>query len=122
MSLYSSQPNYGHPGYQHYPQAVSSQNYYYQYQQPPPPVYHHDPDAFRREYTRRLSELNVNSRPIIQNLSMFAQEYARFADIVVRCIDSHIRAVSVPFNLLFFTNSVAAWRIEPSFFYQLYMY
>ncbi|KAI0750747.1 hypothetical protein C8Q80DRAFT_1351877 [Daedaleopsis nitida] len=32
-------------------------------------------------------------RPIIQSLSMIAHEYARFADVVVECIEQHIRRV-----------------------------
>ncbi|KAJ7228562.1 hypothetical protein GGX14DRAFT_413709 [Mycena pura] len=68
------------------------------YQQPPPPpppvaVYQPDPVSFRRDYTNHLAELKVNSRPIIQNLSMIAQEFSRFADIVAQCIESHIRRV-----------------------------
>ncbi|KAG6856339.1 hypothetical protein H0H87_005457 [Tephrocybe sp. NHM501043] len=95
MSLYS-QSQYGQPAYSHYP-PVAQNGYPYQYQQPPPPpppapVYL-DPTSFRREYTARLGELNVNSRPIIQNLSMLAQEYSRYADIVAQCLESHIRRV-----------------------------
>ena len=56
-----------------------------------------DPNTFRRDYTMRLAELTVNSRPIIQNLSMVAQEYSRWADVVVQCIENHIRQVSGPF-------------------------
>ncbi|KAI9001076.1 hypothetical protein BD414DRAFT_473529 [Trametes punicea] len=67
------------------------------YAPPPPapqPIYQHfDPNSFRRDYITRLSNLTVNSRPIIQSLSMIAQEYTRFADVVVQCIDQHIRRV-----------------------------
>ncbi|KAG9317423.1 hypothetical protein JVU11DRAFT_1622 [Chiua virens] len=93
-SMYSQPPVYGQvtypaPGYQ---SAVTS----YSYQQPPqpaPPVYHVDPNSFRRDFTARLAELTINSRPIIQTLSMFAQEYSRWADVVAQCIDAHIRRV-----------------------------
>ncbi|CDO71284.1 hypothetical protein BN946_scf184908.g41 [Trametes cinnabarina] len=86
------------PAYHAYPQgygaAMPSANVYYP---PPPPsqsVYQFfDPNTFRRDYVTRLSNLTVNSRPIIQNLSMVAQEYTRFADVVVQCIDQHIRRV-----------------------------
>ncbi|KAJ6598953.1 hypothetical protein DFH09DRAFT_1243449 [Mycena vulgaris] len=68
-----------------------------QQQQPPPPppapVYHPDPVSFRRDYSNQLAELKVNSRPIIQNLSMIAQEFSRFADIVAQCLETHIRRV-----------------------------
>ena len=63
---------------------------------PPPvqqPVYL-DPNTFRRDYMTRLANLTVNSRPIIQSLSMIAQDYSRFAEIVVQCVEQHIRRVS----------------------------
>ena len=50
--------------------------------------------SFRREYMTRLSELTFNSRPMIQHLSMLAQEFSGFADIVAQCIEEHIRKVS----------------------------
>lgn len=43
---------------------------------------------------RSLSELTFNSRPVIQNLSNVAADNLRYADIVVSCIDEHIRRVS----------------------------
>ena len=69
-------------------------------------LYYADPNHFRRDYIARLSELTVNSRPIIQGLSMTAQEYARYADIVVNCIEQHIRRVSHHFPIAF--NSLPA--------------
>ncbi|ETW83891.1 hypothetical protein HETIRDRAFT_62543 [Heterobasidion irregulare TC 32-1] len=65
----------------------------YQYPPPSSSLYMVDPNTFRRDYTMRLAELTVNSRPIIQNLSMVAQEYSRWADVVVQCIENHIRQV-----------------------------
>ena len=97
MSRYGAQPQlypqvaYPHNGYP--PPAVPG----YQYQQLPPPpvvVYHTDPNIFRRDYAARLTELTINSRPIIQSLSMYAQEYSRWAEIVAQCIEGHIRRVS----------------------------
>ena len=64
---------------------------------PPAPstsYYQLDPESFRRDYTSRLAELTMNSRPIIQDLSVYAQEYSRWSDSVVSCIDKHIRMVS----------------------------
>jgi pre-mRNA cleavage complex 2 protein Pcf11 len=61
---------------------------------PQPPVYTVDPNTFRRDYMGSLSELTFNSRPIIQNLSNIAADNHRYADIVVSCIDDHIRRVS----------------------------
>ncbi|KAF8076506.1 hypothetical protein FPV67DRAFT_1471833 [Lyophyllum atratum] len=97
MSLYSSQSHYGQPPYSNYSQPVAHSGYQYQYQQPPPPIppapIYLDPVSFRREYTNRLAELQVNSRPIIQNLSMLAQDYSRYAEIVAQSLEAHIRRV-----------------------------
>ncbi|KAI0719620.1 hypothetical protein C8T65DRAFT_635929 [Cerioporus squamosus] len=95
MSLYPqstayTQMAYPAPGYG---APVPPPNPYYA---PPPvaqPVYHVDPNMFRRDYMTRLSNLTVNSRPIIQSLSMIAQDYSRFADVVVQCIEQHLRRV-----------------------------
>ncbi|KIY49318.1 hypothetical protein FISHEDRAFT_31535, partial [Fistulina hepatica ATCC 64428] len=46
-----------------------------------------------REFSARLTQLTVNSRPLIQDLSFLAQDYAEFADIVVNCLEGHIRRV-----------------------------
>ncbi|KAJ6485163.1 hypothetical protein C8R47DRAFT_1130966 [Mycena vitilis] len=82
-------PQQSYPGYNTHPNPS-----YYQPPPPPPaPVYNPDPVTFRRDYSNQLSELKVNSRPIIQNLSMIAQEFARFSDIVAQCLESHIRRV-----------------------------
>ncbi|KAJ7283542.1 hypothetical protein C8J57DRAFT_1171278 [Mycena rebaudengoi] len=88
-----SQQQYGFP-----PQPAFAGYHQSYYQQPPPPpppvtVYHPDPASFRRDYANQLAELKVNSRPIIQNLSMIAQDFARFADIVAQCLEAHIRRV-----------------------------
>jgi pre-mRNA cleavage complex 2 protein Pcf11 len=103
MSIYSQsypgQPSYGAASYTH-PSMQSGYPYpYLQPSAPPPPpqlgAYHFlDPAGFRREFTTRLSELQVNSRPIIQNLSMLAQDYSRFAEIVAQSLEEHIRRVS----------------------------
>jgi len=102
MSLYSSQSSYGQSSYSQYSQPTAPGGYYHQYHhQPPPPmppppsVYQLDPVTFRRDYTNRLNELTFNSRPIIQGLSMLAQDYSRFAEIVAQCLEAHIRRVSV---------------------------
>jgi pre-mRNA cleavage complex 2 protein Pcf11 len=91
-------PSYHQPG----PSAYSYQQ---QQQQPPPPpapVYFVDPNSFRRDYTSRLAELTINSRPIIQTLSMIAQEYSRWAEIVAQCLEAHIRRVSHSLMLILF--------------------
>ncbi|KAI0353595.1 hypothetical protein OH77DRAFT_1458232 [Trametes cingulata] len=96
MSLYPQSSSYGHQmAYppQGYGAPVPPPNPYYAPPQPPPVFQHFDPNTFRRDYSTRLSNLTVNSRPIIQSLSMIAQEYTQFADVVVQCIEQHIRRV-----------------------------
>ena len=73
---------------------------YYQHAPPLLNPYHHvDPYSFRRDYSARLAELTINSRLIIQNLSVIAQEYTRYSDIIVQCIEGHIKRVSVIFSI-----------------------
>ncbi|KAF8195784.1 hypothetical protein K438DRAFT_1826513 [Mycena galopus ATCC 62051] len=94
--MYQQPQQYGPPPTFPQHQQSSYANYAF-YQQPPPPppppVYNPDPVTFRRDYSNQLAELKVNSRPIIQNLSMIAQEFARFSEIVAQCLESHIRRV-----------------------------
>ncbi|KAI0796733.1 hypothetical protein C8Q75DRAFT_742075 [Abortiporus biennis] len=94
MSLYSQAHAYGQPSYPpagyHQPMPPPGS---YNYLPPPPQPAYVDPSSFRRDYTTRLGELTVNSRPIIQNLSMVAQEFSRYAEIVAQCIEGHIRRV-----------------------------
>ncbi|KAI5125017.1 hypothetical protein M0805_007441 [Coniferiporia weirii] len=99
MSLYQhpAPQDYGHPyppqpphAYmQHAPPPMAA----FTYAQPSFPMQFSDPSSFRRDYAARLSELTINSRPIIQNLSMMAQNYIRYADIVAECLQAHIRRV-----------------------------
>ncbi|KAI0952130.1 hypothetical protein AcV7_008030 [Taiwanofungus camphoratus] len=93
MSLYPQSQTYGQVSYpvQGYGQPMVPPTYHYPV--PVQPVFHLDPNMFRRDYMSRLGELTVNSRPIIQNLSMIAQEYSRYAEIVVQSIEAHIRRV-----------------------------
>ena len=98
---------YGHPYGTHPfpppPPPVNSYGYQQQYHYPQhpapsyppqPPVYPVDPTTFRADYSKMLSELKFNSRQIIQDLSNVAQHNPRYADIVVSCIEQHIRRVS----------------------------
>lgn len=93
MSLYQ-QPDYRYPP--RFPGPA--QPFYHQPPPPPPapvsqPFYHVDPVTFRRDYSTRLAELTVNSRPIIQSLSMLAQDYSQYSSIVAQCLEAHIRKV-----------------------------
>ncbi|KXN86429.1 hypothetical protein AN958_10291 [Leucoagaricus sp. SymC.cos] len=104
MSLYS-QNYHGQPSYGGHTYAAPAPQSGYQYQYPQQPLHpqpmHHtpshsvfiDPATFRRDYSSRLDQLQFNSRPVIQSLSFYAQEYSRYADIVAQCLDSHIRKV-----------------------------
>ncbi|KAK7470544.1 mRNA 3' end processing factor [Stygiomarasmius scandens] len=90
MSMYQNyyaQPSYGSQTYAQPPVA----NGYHQF--PPQASYPVDPTTFRRDFSNRLSELTMNSRPIIQSLSMYAHDYVRFAEIVAQCLETHIRRV-----------------------------
>ena len=96
MSLYPQTQGYAQVGYAHAGPA------YPPHQPPPQPPYYGvtqamfyaDPTHFRRDYAARLGQLTFNSRPHIQSLSMIAQDYTRYADIVVQCVEQHIRRVS----------------------------
>ncbi|KIJ56625.1 hypothetical protein M422DRAFT_22777 [Sphaerobolus stellatus SS14] len=92
MSLHSYTSTGGQVGYV---QPSTS----YQYQQPSHSSSLYDPNAFRQFYAGQLTTLTFNSRPIIQSLSMLAQEYSRMSDIVVQCIEGHIRRVQPPIKL-----------------------
>ncbi|KAF8525345.1 hypothetical protein JB92DRAFT_2877529 [Gautieria morchelliformis] len=63
----------------------------YHYQTPHTSLY--DPNTFRQFYASHLATLTFNSRPIIQNLSMIAQDYSRMSSVVVQCLEAHIRRV-----------------------------
>ncbi|TFK29396.1 hypothetical protein FA15DRAFT_664345 [Coprinopsis marcescibilis] len=103
------QPPFGGHGPAFHPPPVNnyyaSSSQYQQYMPPPPPVhqpptlFHVDPNEFRKHYVANLAELTFNSRTIIQELSLLAQNYSRYADIVVSSVESHIRRVPPPFKL-----------------------
>ena len=80
-----------------YAQKAPLQQYSYHSSHYSQPSYMMDASSFRRDYAARLSELTINSRPIIQNLSIIAQEFTRFADTVTQCLEAHIRRVSFCF-------------------------
>ena len=98
--------------YSNYPAPPPPQQYY-QAAPPPPHMYANggyaayqqqqqhehaiatDPATFRHFYMSRLSSLTINSRPIIQDLSLLAMTHQqRMSQVVVQCIENHIRMVS----------------------------
>ncbi|KAJ3882926.1 hypothetical protein F5051DRAFT_392791 [Lentinula edodes] len=89
MSLYYGQPSYGANAFS----QPTMPNHYPLVSPPPVMPMYMDPATFRTDFSNRLAELTVNSRPLIQNLSMMAHDYSRFADIVAQSIEAHIRKV-----------------------------
>jgi pre-mRNA cleavage complex 2 protein Pcf11 len=98
----SIQPQYADNGHQHHhfasqPPQLTQPGYGYTAPRQVQPM---DPHTFRQFYSQQLAQLTVNSRPIIQNLSILAQEYSRMAHVVAQCLETHTRLVSiVPFRL-----------------------
>jgi pre-mRNA cleavage complex 2 protein Pcf11 len=54
-----------------------------------------DFEQLRRNYRSALSELTFNSKPIITNLTIMAQENQAAASIIVREIENQLRNVSL---------------------------
>ena len=77
-------------GYQQY------QGYYQQPAAPPTSVPYNDEQYFRHDYSRRLTALTFNSRPLIQELSILAQTYSQtMSRVVIESIEQQLRMVSV---------------------------
>ena len=105
MSVYPppshlQQAPYPHPAFP----SISLQYGYPQPVQQPIP-YFSDSIQFRQFYAHKLRGLTENSKPAIHGLSMIAQDFARWADVVVQCIENHIRRVSVLFPPTYLTQS-----------------
>lgn len=76
-------------GYQQY------QGYYQQPTAPPTSVPYNDEQYFRHDYSRRLTALTFNSRPLIQELSILAQTYSQsMPRVVLESIEQQLRMVS----------------------------
>lgn len=52
------------------------------------------------EYRSSLSELNFNSKPHINMLTMLAEENAAHAAVIVQTIVDHINSVSTEFDII----------------------
>ena len=90
---YAQQPQ-AMPQYQQQQQQQQHQQFpgYYPPNSQPPAF---DENGFRSLYAQRLGALTINSRPIIQDLSMLAQNNPQMAHIVVECIERQVRAVGL---------------------------
>ncbi|ANB11561.1 mRNA 3' end processing factor [Sugiyamaella lignohabitans] len=53
-----------------------------------------DDEQIRLDYLDSLQELTFNSRPIITNLTVIAQENIQHAQIIAKAIEEHIHKVS----------------------------
>ena len=47
------------------------------------------------EYKSSLSDLTVNSKPLITMLTMLAEEYKPHASVIVKSIEEHIKNVCI---------------------------
>lgn len=50
------------------------------------------------EYSNALADLNVNSKPLINMLTMLAEENSAFAPIIVQCIERQLHKVFKLYN------------------------
>ena len=94
MSVYPPPSHLQQAPYPHsaFPSIPLQYGYPQPVQQPIP--YFSDSIQFRQFYAHKLRGLTENSKPAIHALSMIAQDFARWADVVVQCIENHIRRVS----------------------------
>lgn len=50
------------------------------------------------EYSNALDDLNINSKPLINMLTMLADENSAFAPIIVQCIERQLHKVFKLYN------------------------
>lgn len=99
-SSYSQAPSTSAYYQQPTPPSQSGYQQYQGYYQPPAAspasVPYNDDQYFRHDYARRLAALTFNSRPLIQELSILAQNYSQaMSRVVIESIEQQLRMVSV---------------------------
>lgn len=52
------------------------------------------------EYLSSLTDLNMNSKPLINMLTMLAEENIEYASVIVKVVEQHIAKVIIHFLLL----------------------
>lgn len=50
------------------------------------------------EYSNALADLNINSKPLINMLTMLAEENSAYAPIIVQCIERQLHKVFKLYN------------------------
>jgi pre-mRNA cleavage complex 2 protein Pcf11 len=50
-------------------------------------------EEIKQDYLSSLSELTFNSRPIIQNLTIIAQENINYGEAITKAVEEHILKV-----------------------------
>ena len=62
------------------------------------------------EYLSSLSDLNCNSKPLINMLTMLAEENIEYAPVIVKVVEQHIAKVKIMFFL--FTILLLNWNLR----------
>lgn len=52
------------------------------------------------EYTSSLADLTINSKPLINMLTMLAEDYIEHAAIIVQVVEQHLQKVNVNYLIM----------------------